>query len=63
MKKKTLLALILGNIFPFGVLTMRNAWSKLKVGDAAPKFMLATTLDKPVSYGTERLQIPESDSL
>jgi hypothetical protein len=50
MGKKTALVLAVVSISFFLVLAMGNAWAEMKVGDAAPKFMLATTQDKPVSY-------------
>jgi hypothetical protein len=53
MKKKIFLALTMVNIFLFLTLAMGNAWAELKVGDAAPKFLLATTQDKPVSYSND----------
>ena len=53
MGKKTALVLAMVSISLFLVLAMGNAWAELKVGDVAPKFTLATTQDKPVSYSTD----------
>ena len=53
MGKKTALVLAMVSISLFLVLTIGNAWAELKAGDAAPKFTLATTHDKPVSYSND----------
>ncbi|NWG01280.1 MAG: hypothetical protein HXY44_00300 [Syntrophaceae bacterium] len=53
MRKKTALVFGMASISLFLVLSMGNASAELKVGDAAPKFMLATTHDKPVSYSND----------
>jgi hypothetical protein len=53
MGKKTALVLAMLSISLFLVLAMGNAWAELKVGDAAPRFILATTQDKPVSYNND----------
>jgi hypothetical protein len=49
MGKKTVLTMMCIS-FLLVLVTFGNAWAELKIGDAAPKFMLATTQDKPVSY-------------
>jgi hypothetical protein len=53
MAKKTTLALAMVGISLFLFLAIGNAWAELKVGDVAPKFTLATTQDKPVSYSSD----------
>ena len=53
MGKKTALVLAMVSISLFLVLAMGNAWAELKVGDVAPKFTLATTHDKLVSYSID----------
>ena len=53
MGKKTALVFAMVSISLFLVLAIGSARAELKVGDAAPKFMLATTQDKPVSYTTD----------
>jgi hypothetical protein len=50
MGKRTAIVLAVVSVSLFLVLAKGNAWAELKVRDAAPKFMLATTQDKPVSY-------------
>ena len=50
MGKKTALTIAILSISLFFVLTTGNAWAELKVGDVAPRFMLASTQDKPVDY-------------
>jgi hypothetical protein len=53
MEKRAALAMVMVSISLFLVLSIGNAWAELKVGDAAPKFTLATTQDKPVSYSND----------
>jgi hypothetical protein len=53
MGKKRAFVLAMVGISLFLVLAIGSAWAELKVGDTAPKFMLATTQDKPVSYSND----------
>jgi hypothetical protein len=52
MGKKPVLAMMCISLL-LVLVTFGNAWAELKVGDAAPRFTLATTQDKPVSYSNE----------
>ncbi len=53
MGKKTVLMFAMASISLSLFLATGNARAELRVGDVAPKFTLATTQDKPVSYSTD----------
>jgi hypothetical protein len=50
MGKRAATVLAVVSVSLFLVLAKGNARAELKAGDAAPKFTLATTHDKPISY-------------
>jgi hypothetical protein len=50
MHTKEILTSALLIISLFLVLTLRNAWAELKVGDEAPAFVLPSSQDKLVDY-------------
>ena len=51
MKKKLFVFMAIGSILL--IYTIGNGWAGLKVGDAAPRFTVATTQDKPVDYTSD----------
>jgi hypothetical protein len=51
MRKKIILSLIMVSVSFFLFLAWGNAWAaELKVGDEAPGFIVASTLDKEIDY-------------
>jgi hypothetical protein len=50
MRKKMGSTLLVVSMSLFVILSTINARAALKVGDPAPRFMLASTQDKPVDY-------------